>query len=201
MPVTVLDLVAYLGLAALGAFILNLLLGVLMAFRYSPVRYWPHRRFNYFALHKFCGYSGLVLAAAHVLLLLFNSKPRFRPVDLIYPVHSPQQPLENSLGAMALYLLVIVVLTSFFRIELGRRLWKAFHFAVYGLAVALFWHALMTDPELHGAGIDLLDGGKVFVELSAALAVVLSLLRWRRSRQKRMAHPPAKAAASGTPTA
>ena len=191
MPITVLDLVAYLGLAAVGAYTLNLLLGVLMAFRYSPVRHWPHRRFNYFALHKFCGYSALVLAVAHVLLLLLSTSPHFRLVDLFYPIHSPRQPLENSIGAIAFYLLAMVVATSFFRIELGRHTWKAFHFAVYGLALALFWHALLTDPELKGARIDFLDGGKVFVALSAALAVVSSLLRWRRSRKKRLAVPPA----------
>jgi hypothetical protein len=48
MSLTVLDLSAYVGLVAVGAVTLNMLLGVLMAFRYSPHRSWPHRRFNYF---------------------------------------------------------------------------------------------------------------------------------------------------------
>jgi predicted ferric reductase len=184
MSITLLDIVAYLGLLAAGAFTLNLLLGVLMAFRYSPVREWPHRHFNYFALHRFCGYAALLFALAHVVVLLLSRNPRFRVVDLVYPLHSPQQPLENSVGAAALYLLAIVVGTSYFRVELGRRLWKAFHFSIYLVAFALFWHALFTDPELKGAPIDWLDGGKVFVEFSAALVVVASLLRWRRARQK-----------------
>src|SRR6267142_2579831 len=49
MGLTVLDLSAYAGLAAVGAVTLNMLLGLLMAFRYSPHRSWPHRRFIYFA--------------------------------------------------------------------------------------------------------------------------------------------------------
>ena len=49
--ITVLDLSAYVGLLAVGA-TLNMLLGLLMAYRYSPHRSWPHRRFNYFRLHK-----------------------------------------------------------------------------------------------------------------------------------------------------
>jgi hypothetical protein len=61
MP-TVLDLSAYVGLAAVGAVTLNMLLGTLMAFRYSPVRQWPHRRFNYFRLHNLSGYAALSLA-------------------------------------------------------------------------------------------------------------------------------------------
>jgi len=51
--ITVLDLSAYVGLTAVGAITLNMLLGTLMIFRYSPVRQWPHRRFNYFRLHNF----------------------------------------------------------------------------------------------------------------------------------------------------
>jgi hypothetical protein len=36
LGITVLDLSAYIGLAAVGAITLNLFLGLLMAFRYSP---------------------------------------------------------------------------------------------------------------------------------------------------------------------
>src|SRR5215467_10190667 len=68
MSISVLDLSAYLGLTAVGAVTLNMILGTLMAFRYSPVRYWPHRKFNYFRLHKFSGYVALVTGAAHPLL-------------------------------------------------------------------------------------------------------------------------------------
>ena len=41
MAVNLLDLSAYVGLTAAGAVTLNMLLGTLMAFRYSPVRPWP----------------------------------------------------------------------------------------------------------------------------------------------------------------
>ena len=46
--ITILDLSAYVGLLAVGAVTLNVLLGLLMALRYSPHRSWPHHRFNYF---------------------------------------------------------------------------------------------------------------------------------------------------------
>src|SRR5215475_2880889 len=103
MGITVLDLSAYIGLTAVGAVTLNMLLGTLMVFRYSPVRQWPHRRFNYFRLHNVSGYVALSLAVIHPVVLLLNQKERFRVVDLVYPVHSPSQPLENTIGALALY--------------------------------------------------------------------------------------------------
>jgi methionine sulfoxide reductase heme-binding subunit len=184
MTITVLDLSAYLGLTAVAALTLNMLLGVMMAFRYSPVRNWPHHRFNYFRLHNWTGYIALFFVILHPIVLLLNRSPKFRLLDLVYPVHSPQQPLENTIGAVALYIVAIMVVTSYFRIQLGRRVWKAFHFTVYLGAIALFWHSLFTDPDLKGAPINWLDGGKIFVEACAAIILVTILLRARHARKK-----------------
>src|SRR5246127_1249551 len=115
--ITVLDLSAYLGLTAVGAVTLNMLLGTLMAFRYSPVRQWPHRHFNYFRLHNVSGYLALSLAVVHPIVLLWDKTARFRVIDLLYPVHSPSQPFENSIGAIALYVVAIVVATSYLRVR------------------------------------------------------------------------------------
>src|SRR5579864_5832147 len=184
MSVTVLDLSAYVGLVAVGAVTLNLLLGMLMAFRYSPHRSWPHRRFNYFRLHNWSGYIALSVSLLHPAILLLNKDPRFRVMDLLYPVHSPSQPLENTIGAIAFYLLAFVVITSYLRLRLGRNLWKSFHFSIYFAAGAMFFHSLFTAPGLKNDPIDWFDGGKIFVESCFVLIAVVSLLRWRHARKK-----------------
>ena len=184
MGINVLDLSAYVGLVAVGAVTLNLLLGMLMAFRYSPHRSWPHRRFNYFRLHNWSGYIAFSVSLLHPAILLLNKDPRFRLLDLVYPVRSPSQPLENTIGAIALYLLAFVVVTSYLRLQLGRHLWKSFHFSIYFAAAALFFHSLFTDASLKRGPIDWFDGGKLFVEFCFVLIVVVSLLRWRHSRRK-----------------
>jgi hypothetical protein len=48
---TLLDLCSHLGLGAVAAVTVNLLLGMLMSLRYSPTRLWPHRCINVVALH------------------------------------------------------------------------------------------------------------------------------------------------------
>ena len=184
MGLTVLDLSAYVGLLAVGAVTLNLLLGMLMAFRYSPHRSWPHRRFNYFRLHNWSGYMALSVSFLHPAILLLNKDPRFRLLDLLCPVRSPSQPLVNTIGAVALYLLAFVVVTSYLRLRLGRRLWKSFHFSIYFAAAALFFHSLWTAPGLKNDPIDWLDGGKLFVESCFLLIASIGLLRWRHSRRK-----------------
>lgn len=198
MRIAVLDLSAYVGLAAVGVVTLNLLLGMLMAFRYSPHRSWPHRRFNYFRLHNWSGYIALSVSLLHPTILLLNKDPRFRLLDLVYPVHSARQPLENTMGATAFYLLALVTVTSYLRLRLGRHLWKSFHFTIYFAAAALFFHSLFSDPGLKGDPIEWFDGGKLFVESCFVVIATVGLLRWRHARKKalRMSHASRQTVAS-----
>src|SRR5256884_4399134 len=182
--ITILELSAYVGLLAVGAVTFNVLLGLLMAFRYSPHRSWPHHRFNYFRFHNWTGYAALALSILHPAILLLNENPRFLIFDLVYPVRSPAQPLDNTIGAIAVYLIAFVIVTSYLRIRLGRHLWKSFHFSIYFAAAALFWHSLFTDPGLKNDPVNWFDGGKLFVEFCSALIVAIGLLRWRYSRKK-----------------
>ncbi len=184
---TVLDLSAYIGLTAVGFATANILIGLLILGRYSPWRYWPHRRFDIFGLHRWTGYATLGFTLAHPLPLLLNHSPHFRVLDIAFPVWSPLQPLWNTIGAVALYLLLFIIVTSLYRIQLGRHLWKLFHFSTYVAAAGLFIHSILTDPNLTGHGVDYLDGGKVFVEICCVIVIAGSVWRLRHARKKRVA--------------
>ena len=190
---SLLDLCSYLGLGATGLVTVNLLLGMLLSLRYSPVRLWPHRRINLFALHRWTAYGAVGCVVAHPTVLLFLHTPRFRLVDLLWPVHSYLQPKLNLAGAAALYLLVLVLATSLLRTYMTRRLWRNLHFLVYPAAVLLFVHSVLTDPGLRDGHPDLLDGGKIFIEACALLFAVALLLRTRLRTRGLRASPPASA--------
>jgi predicted ferric reductase len=176
---TLLDLCSYLGLGAAGAAALNLLLGMLISMRYSPVRSWPHRRINVFALHRWTAWLTILLTLTHPLVLLFIGTPRFRIFDILLPIQSPLQPWINMAGAAALYLLVLVFVTSLLRARMGRPLWRKLHYLVFPAAVLLFLHSILTDPELKDGHPDLLDGGKVFLEIAALVCLLAIALRLR----------------------
>jgi DMSO/TMAO reductase YedYZ heme-binding membrane subunit len=61
---------------------------------------------------------------------------------------------------------VLVVVTSLLRTQLGRPLWRSLHYLVFPSAVLLFLHSVLTDPNLKDGHPDLLDGGKVLIEIS-----------------------------------
>ncbi len=180
---TVLDLCSYLGLGAAGAITENLLLGMLISLRYSPVRMWPHRHVNLFALHQWTAYLAIVLTLTHPVVLLFQSVRRFRIVDLVWPLHSPLQPKLNTVGALALYLVVLLVGSSLLRHQIGRPLWRRLHYAAFPMMVLLFIHSILTDPELKDGHPDLLDGGKVFLEIACLVSVASVVARvWLHGR-------------------
>jgi DMSO/TMAO reductase YedYZ heme-binding membrane subunit len=186
------DLSSYFGLTAMTLLTLNILLGLVMSMKYNPVRNWPHRRINTFKLHNWTAYIALTVASIHPVIILFSSTEKFTLLDIIYPVHAPKQPWVNVLGALALYALCFVVLTSYFRLELGRKTWKTLHFTAYGVALLFFIHGILTDPKLKDAPIDFLDGEKVYVELCLLLVIVAVgyRVRWQLRQPPPRVHRP-----------
>jgi predicted ferric reductase len=182
------ELSNYAGLGAVGLLTLNILIGLLLARKYNPVRHWPHRRVNTVKIHDFTGWAALVLSLIHPALLLMPSRVVFRVIDLFYPMNAPKQPWINTAGAGATYLLIVVVATSYFRFRIGRVWWKRIHFTTYALFPLYAMHSILTDPALKDRSIDYLDGEKVYVEL-CVLAVIVAMavrVRWQ------LRQPPAR---------
>ena len=181
---TAIDLSNYAGLVALALLTVNILLGLLIATKYSPVRRWPHRRIDTVRIHNWTGYAALAVSLVHPVILLFSATAGFGVVDLLWPLGGPKQPVVNTFGALAFYMLVLVVATSVLwqeRKAISRRAWKRIHFATYALFPLYAVHAVLTDPALKDRPVDPFDAEKVFVEF-CVLAVVVAIalrLRWQ----------------------
>jgi Ferric reductase like transmembrane component len=148
-----------------------MLLGLLIALRYSPVRLWPHRRINVFRLHNWTAYLVLLLIVLHPAVLLLRNSTHFGLKDVLLPINSPVQPKLNTVGAVSLYLRLLVILTSLLRLRMPRPIWRKLHYLVFPSFIFMFIHSVFTDPALSNGKVDLLDGGKVFVEICCAISL------------------------------
>lgn len=173
------DVTTYLGLAAVYLLSVNVLLGLLMSARYNPWKRWPHRRINLLKLHNWTGYVGLALSALHPIPLLFMEKPRFSLANVLVPVSSPEQPVINTVGALALYLLAFTVVTSIYRAAIGRRRWKMLHYLTYLLAALLIIHGTLTDQHLDNSAVDVLDAEKVGIMACGVVILAATIVRFR----------------------
>lgn len=180
-----LDLSSDAGIVAIIVLTVQILLGLLMGVKYNPWRRWPHRRINYYRIHNWLGYSGLVLALLHVVLLLASRDAKFRVVDVLYPIVGPKQPVINLLGALALYVLIVIVVTSYYRAAIGHDRWRIIHYGTYLTATLFFIHGVWSDPTLKDQAIDYLDAEKVWIELCFVVVIVASYFRWRHAIRRR----------------
>jgi DMSO/TMAO reductase YedYZ heme-binding membrane subunit len=176
---TAIDVSSVVGLVAVGMFTAQILLGLLVSVGYNPLRQWPRRRVKLFTLHNWLGYIGLATASTHPLILLLSSTAAFRLFDIFVPIWSPTQPVENTLGAIAFYMVAFVVLTSYFRRVFGRHRWKQLHYTAYAAAAVFYVHGTLADPLLQNRPVDLIDAEKVYVEGCAVLVAAATLWRVR----------------------
>ena len=182
MP-SAIDVSSVVGLTALGMFTAQILMGLLMSVGYNPIRRWPRQRWlKLFTLHNWLGYLALATALLHPLILLASSEAGFRLFDIVVPIWSPTQPIPNTLGAIALYLIAFVVLTSYFRRVFGHRRWKLLHYTAYAAAAVFYVHGVWADPLLKNRPVDFIDAEKVYVEGCALLVLAATVMRVRYRR-------------------
>jgi predicted ferric reductase len=182
---TAIDLSSDVGLVAMVLLTVNILLGLLLSARYNTIRSWPHRRLPVFDVHNWTAYIALGLVFLHPFLLLLSKSARFGVIDVLWPLHSPNQTLYNCFGATAFYCVLFVVVTSYFRSRLGAKLWKKLHYVSYAAAALVFVHGILIDPELKNNPPDPLDGEKILVEVCALLIVMATIWRIRYQPKKR----------------
>ena len=189
-----LDLSSTLGLIATCVLTFNLLLGILLstAYRRSPIwKRLPDRvkKISIDDLHNWTAYVALVLALAHPVLLLPDAALKYRATTLLFPVSAPHQAFWTMFGSLALYALIVVIITTQKAVKnrLGFRAWKNIHLISYGTALLFVIHGIAMDPELKDRPVDWLDGEKLVSEGCGLVLVVATYMRFRyyQRRQRR----------------
>ena len=183
---TAIDVSSVVGLIAIGIFTTQILLGLLLSVGYNPLRQFPRRRVKLFTFHNWLGYIGLATALTHPLILLFSATAGFRLFDIFVPLWSPTQPFENTLGAIALYLVTFVVVTSYIRRVFAHHTWKLLHYTAYAAAAVFFLHGILADPNLKNQPVDWIDAEKVYVEGCAVAVMGATAMRIKEGRRKKV---------------
>lgn len=181
-----LDLSSTLGLIATGVLTFNLVLGILLSTAYRRSPYWKRlpgwaKKISIDDWHNWTAYVALVLALAHPLLLLADKAEHYRVTDILFPSGAPHQPVWTWLGTLALYAVIVVIITTqkVVKSRLGFRLWKNIHLISYGTALLFVIHGIVMDPELKDRPIDWLDGEKLVSEICGLVLVVAMVIRYR----------------------
>jgi DMSO/TMAO reductase YedYZ heme-binding membrane subunit len=99
------------------------------------------------AVHQFLATAAFVLLGVHIGGVLLDSFVKFKPLDVLIPMHSTFKAVPVAFGIVGMYSLAVVLISSWARKHLSTKLWRALHLlAVPAFALALV-HGVFTGTD------------------------------------------------------
>ena len=191
-PTTLWYLTRATGVVALLLLTAAVVLGVLSSIRWRSGRL---PRFLVGGLHRNVTLIAIAFVVVHVVTTVADGYAPVGLRDAVIPFVSRYRPVWLGLGAVAFDLLVALVITSFLRMRLGFRMWRAVHWLAYASWPVALMHSL-------GTGSDARLGWMALVGFASfALVAVTVLVRVARSAGANALRVAAAAAAFAAPLA
>ncbi|EKE11818.1 MAG: hypothetical protein ACD_15C00021G0001 [uncultured bacterium] len=122
-------------------------------------------------VHAWLSVQALIFATAHGIFLMFDKFLKFTLADVFIPFASVFETDLVALGTIGFYIMVLLILTSYFRNLISHKIWRISHFLNVVLYVIVIIHAIKLGTDLKNPGI----GRNIFIWSNAALAFLFLL--------------------------
>lgn len=163
------------GLVSLGLLTLVLALGILSVGRPPRLPVW---RAVVQAVHRELPLVALLLLAVHIGTAVADPHVGLRMQDVLVPFGASWQPFWVGLGALAVDLVLVLVVTSLLRSRLDPKLWHAVHVLAYAVWPLAVGHALAVGTDAHAGTLRAIGAGcvaLVLLALGRRLAVAVAV--------------------------
>jgi methionine sulfoxide reductase heme-binding subunit len=100
------------------------------------------------SFHQTLSYGAIIFGVLHGFALLFDTYVPFSVADVLIPFHATYKPGWVALGIVALYGIILLVLTSVWRMRMPYRIWRAIHYINIAAYIAAVIHALVLGTDL-----------------------------------------------------
>ncbi len=118
-----------------------------------------------------------VLVFLHLVTLYFDTFIHFTLANFLLPGSQPYRPFAVNVGVLALYTLVIVLISSWGRRFISYRFWRCLHYVSFAALVLVTLHGLLAGSDAGELWMRALYAG-----VSAALGFMLLMRVLTRSR-------------------
>jgi methionine sulfoxide reductase heme-binding subunit len=156
------------GVVLIALLTLSTAIGVLSTARAGTAK-WP--RFATQALHRNVSLMAAALLAAHAVFAVVDTFVDIRWFDAFLPFGAKYSPLYMALGALALDLMVLIIVSSLIRHRMSHRNWRAIHLFAYASWALGVVHGIGIGTDTRsttwGVGVNVLSVGVV-----ASIAVI-----------------------------
>lgn len=120
-------------------------------------------------LHCWISLQALIFALIHGISLLFHKFISFGWKDVFIPFHSNYEPLLVALGTTNLYIMAILVATSYARKYISQKIWRTIHFLNIALYIFSIIHAYYLGTDLKSGLLR-----EIFIWANGALVLLLA---------------------------
>ncbi|HLJ80172.1 MAG TPA: hypothetical protein VKT52_01720 [Ktedonobacterales bacterium] len=97
--------------------------------------------------HQLVTLLAALLVATHLGALALDPLLSFPAVAVLLPIGDPNRPIAHALGAVGLYALALVLVTSWLRRLLPYRVWRGLHGVSFVLFVCVTVHGVLAGSD------------------------------------------------------
>jgi DMSO/TMAO reductase YedYZ heme-binding membrane subunit len=128
--------------------------------------------------HGWIALQATILALAHGMVLIFDKFLNFTPKSVLIPFTSTYEKTFVALGTISLYLMLLLVITSYGRKYLSFKVWRTIHFFNIGLYFIVLIHALYLGTDLKIVLVR-----NIFIAANGILIILMLVNMFLRIRQ------------------
>jgi predicted ferric reductase len=150
-----------------------------------------HRSFSY-DFHEFLSLAAIGFIALHMGVLLFDGYMPYSLTQLLVPFLSPYRPLWVGIGAISLYLTLLVTVTFYLRGRIGMKAFRAIHVLSLAAYLGVTLHGLLAGTDSSLPMVLALYAGTFLVVIFLTAYWIFLVIQKGRAKK----HLPAPAAAS-----
>ena len=159
------------GVVSLVLLTAVVVLGIVSVMRWQTAA-WP--RFLTTGFHRNLALTTLIFLAIHVVTAVVDPFTALGWEAAIVPFSSPYRRFWLSLGVVAIYLLLAIVITSLLRPLFGPRVWRMVHWLAYAMLPVALIHSI-------GTGTDPRFAWMLAIE-AVCVGSVIAAVTWRMRR-------------------
>jgi DMSO/TMAO reductase YedYZ heme-binding membrane subunit len=134
------------------------------------------------SIHRYLGALTLTFVAVHVIAILADDYVHFGLADVLVPMSGSWHPLAVAWGIAAMYLLVVVEVTTLLRARISQPIWRGLHLLSYPALGIVTVHLLTAGTDAR----NLLPGVSAVLIGVATIFGVAMLLTWRSAPRIRV---------------
>ncbi|GED64367.1 ferric reductase-like transmembrane domain-containing protein [Lysinibacillus fusiformis] len=155
------------GFLAYFYFTISIIFGLLRKSPYVKL----HKNLIY-QIHQNAGWMGLFTLIAHMLVLMIDSYKPYNVVEVLIPFAADYKSVASSLGTIAFYCFLIVLMTSDLWIKtMSRSIWKNIHMLVLPAWLLSLFHGIIIGTDTENLYV------LIFYALTAGFTLFILVLR------------------------